>query len=357
MIPQSIAGKVLLIGPDYKNHRGGIGAVIDIHKDEYEIFHFIPTYKPYKNNLKKAWFFLKQFGKIFYFLATHRQIKIVHIHSSKQGSFYRKLFIGCMVKMIFRKKTINHIHSGNFRRFYDNSGRMGKKMIHFFLKLNDCTITVSGSWKSYFEDHFSLRNVHHINNTVAFPTAMNGHTRNGVVHFLFLGMIHPDKGIFDLLQVLRDHKPALVNKLKLYIGGFGQVEQMNEMIGRAGLDGLVEYKGWVSGRDKDNLLQFADVFVLPSYYEGVPVAILEAMSYKKPVIATAVGGIPEIVQPGLNGWLHQPGDHNALLNAILHYINEPESIKMHGEHSYEIVKNYFPQAIMPQLESVYRSLL
>jgi glycosyltransferase involved in cell wall biosynthesis len=99
------------------------------------------------------------------------------------------------------------------------------------------------------------------------------------------------------------------------------------------------------------------VFVLPSYFEGSPVAMLEAMSYGKPVISTTVGGIPEIVEPGLNGWLHTPGDREALLKALLYYINEPENIKKHGERSAQIIKNYYPETIVPQLNSVYCSLL
>jgi glycosyltransferase involved in cell wall biosynthesis len=360
MIPKSIAEHVLLVGPDYKNHRGGIGAVIAVHKDQYEAFNFIATHRPLGNSVLKSLYFVKQFTRITFFLATHRSIKVVHIHSSKQGSFYRKLLVAFIAKIIFRRKTINHIHSGNFRRFYDGSNVIGKKLISFFLRLNDVTITVSDGWKGYFETAFHLKNVYHINNIINNPGsngALPACTNNGAVRFLFLGMIHPDKGIFDLLQVLRDHKATLAGKLKLFIGGNGQVDKLQELIEAAGLQGMVEFKGWVTGHEKENLLQFADVFVLPSYFEGSPVAMLEAMSYGKPVISTTVGGIPEIVEPGLNGWLHTPGDREALLKALLYYINEPENIKKHGERSAQIIKNYYPETIVPQLNSVYCSLL
>jgi glycosyltransferase involved in cell wall biosynthesis len=360
MIPKSIAEQVLLVGPDYKDHRGGIGAVIAVHKHQYETFNFIATHRPLKNSLLKALYFMRQFTRITFFLATHPRIKVVHIHSSKQGSFYRKLLVAFIAKVIFRRKTINHIHSGNFRRFYDGSNVIGKKLISFFLQLNDVTITVSDLWKGYFETSFHLKNVYRINNIINSPANGSGSrtcATNGPVHFLFLGMIHPDKGIFDLLQVIRDHKATMAGKLKLFIGGNGQVNKLQELIEAGGLQGMVEFKGWVTGNEKENLLQFADVFVLPSYFEGSPVAMLEAMSYGKPVIATTVGGIPEIVEPGLNGWLHQPGDREALRKALLYYINEPENIKKHGERSSRIIRNYYPETIVPQLCSVYSSLL
>lgn len=360
MIPQSIAEKILLIGPDYKNHRGGIGAIIGIHKDQYEVYNFIPSFKPYKNNLFKSLYFIKQFVKISFQLVRNRQIRIVHIHSSKRGSLYRKLVVACLAKLIFGKKTINHIHTGNFKRFYDNSNALSKKIICFFLKMNDVTITVSDSWKTYFETSFHLKNVYKINNIITRMPANEcciTACKNGFVNFLFLGLIDVNKGIFDLLKVIANNKDVLSNKLRLVIGGNGQVNLLNETIATDQLEELVEYRGWVSGAEKHELLQNADVFVLPSYYEGVPVAILEAMSYGKPVISTTVGGIPELVQSSLNGWLVKPGDHMALLNAILFYVNEHENISKHGAWSLHIIKNYYPETIVPQLEDVYCSLL
>jgi Glycosyltransferase len=360
MIPKSIARQVLLVGPDYRGHRGGIGALLSVHKELYEEFNFIPSHRPYGSRMAKLLFFVWQYARLFFFLLFNRQIKLVHIHSSKDGSFYRKFLIGCMVKLVFRKKTINHIHSGNYKRFYDNSNPINKKMIRFFLKMHDVTITVSECWRDYFQSAFQLKNVHKINNTVAahgMSHFYKTYAKKELICFLYLGLIHPNKGIFDLLQVLGDHKPELASRIKLYIGGNGQTTQLSEIIQKAGLGDMVEFKGWVTGPEKDKLLQSSDVFVLPSYYEGSPVALLEAMSYGKPVISTIVGGIPEVVHSGFNGWLSCPGDHTGLLNALLYYVNDPENIKMHGARSLLMARDYYPQAIEPRLKSVYSSLL
>jgi glycosyltransferase involved in cell wall biosynthesis len=125
----------------------------------------------------------------------------------------------------------------------------------------------------------------------------------------------------------------------------------------AGLEEMVEFRGWVTGREKQQLLQFSDVFILPSYFEGSPVAVLEAMSYGAPVISTTVGGIPEIVQSGRNGWLHRPGDQRALFDAILYYIDDPGNIKCHGARSRQMIRDYYPSSVEPQLASLYSSLL
>lgn len=360
MIPRFMARKILLIGPDYQEHRGGIGAVIAVYKDQFEVFNFIPTFRPYGSNWRKTLYFIRQFIKIGIYLARNPEIRIVHIHSSKRGSLYRKLLVACLAKMIFRKKTINHIHTGNLKRFYENSNAWGKKIIAYFLRLNDVTVTVSDSLKNYCETVFHLQHVHKISNVVHYlphePSTVRV-IKDDRVNLLFLGLIDQNKGIFDLLQVLVENKQTLSGRIKLFVGGNGQVELLQERIETDQLDDLVEYKGWVTGYEKHLLLQYADVFVLPSYYEGVPMAILEAMSYGKPVIATTVGGIPELVQPDRNGWLIRPGDRAALLNALLFYVNDRDNIGRHGARSASIVEDYSPETIMPQLDAIYRSLL
>lgn len=359
MIPHAIAKKVLLIGPDYKDHRGGIGAVIGVHKGQYEVFNFIPSFKPYSNNVFKSLYFIRQLLKIAYQLASNRDIRIVHIHSSKRGSLYRKLLVACLAKKLFRKKTINHIHTGNFQPFYEGTNRIGRKAISYFLRLNDATITVSEPLKRYCETVFQLKQVYKVNNMVSHfgPPPGDGVNMNGRMNLLFLGLLHPNKGVFDLLEVVAANKQLLAGRIKLFIGGNGQVNQLQERIGAAQLEDLVEYKGWVSGAVKYQLLQQAHVFVLPSYHEGIPMAILEAMDYGKPVIATAVGGIPELVQPGENGCLVNPGDHTALLQAILFYLNDRENIVRHGAQATRKATEFLPERIVPQLTAIYRSLL
>lgn len=357
MIPEAIAKKVLLVGPDYKDHRGGIGALIEVHKSQYAVFNFIPSYRCYTSTIRKSVYFLKQLLKIIYFLSRNKEVRLVHVHSAKNGSLYRKLIIASVVKMIFRKKVVNHIHTGHFKHFYDDSSWLGKRMIRFFLELNDVTITVSDFWKTYFTTSFHLKNVYKLNNMVERVVAVDALPDQGLVTILFLGGIQPQKGLFDLLQVLADKKEVLENKLKLVIGGSGRVEELKAIILKNDLGRLVDYRGWVSGEEKERLIQQADVYILPSYYEGVPISILEAMRCGKPVISTFVGGIPEIVESGVNGLLIAPGDHKALYHSLLFYINDRSNIRRHGSQSLLKVRDYYPEAITPQLEYIYSSLL
>lgn len=99
------------------------------------------------------------------------------------------------------------------------------------------------------------------------------------------------------------------------------------------------------------------MYILPSYNEGLPIAILEAMSYKHPIISTPVGGIPEIIETHENGILVRPGNKKEIAEAIKYYIEHPEDIRIHGEKAYQTVQNYFPQKVFTDLTHIYQSLL
>ena len=131
---------------------------------------------------------------------------------------------------------------------------------------------------------------------------------------LFLGLLGKNKGIYDLLECIRDHKVEFQGKLKLYIGGNGEIEHVKQLIKEYGIADIVIFEGWVSGDKKIELLNKSDAYILPSYKEGLPISILEAMSYGMPIISTPVGGIPEIVSNGENGYLVEPGNKEDIYN-------------------------------------------
>lgn len=102
------------------------------------------------------------------------------------------------------------------------------------------------------------------------------------------------------------------------MAGDGEVEQVRARVAERGLEDRVAVLGWVDGEKKLELLRNAAAVVLPSYHEGLPMAILEGMAAGKAIISTTVGAIPEVVTGG-NGTLVEPGDVIALAQALLQY--------------------------------------
>jgi glycosyltransferase involved in cell wall biosynthesis len=133
---------------------------------------------------------------------------------------------------------------------------------------------------------------------------------------LFLGRIGERKGTFDLIRAAERLKAIDVRFL---IAGDGDVERANAAIRAADLTNQVEVLGWVDDQRVVELLGHSDLYALPSYDEGLPMGILEAMASGLPIISTPVGGIPDAVIDGANGYLIEPGDSEALADRILTY--------------------------------------
>ena len=139
------------IYPDYKNHRGGMGAIITTYSSFFEDFKFIASFRPFKSNIYKSLFFLKMIFVMIRTLALDKEIEIVHIHGSHKGSFYRKLFVFWIAKKIFNKKIIYHSHSSTYHIFYKNSNKFTKKLIQYLIISVDLFAYLSPWWGSFYE--------------------------------------------------------------------------------------------------------------------------------------------------------------------------------------------------------------
>lgn len=97
------------------------------------------------------------------------------------------------------------------------------------------------------------------------------------------------------------------------------------------------------------------MYILPSFNEGLPISILEAMSYGHPVISTPVGGIPEVVDG--NGILVTPGNADEIWAAMSRYIDTPSAISQEGSISHRNVRPYLPDSVMEQLRQIYLDIM
>lgn len=345
---------ILYIGPEYRNHRGGIGAVLEVYAKHIKPFNFIATHRS-GNSRKKALTFISAIFRLLYTLTFNRNIKIVHIHAASKASFLRKSFIVLICK-IYRKKVVYHLHGGKFHVFYREAGKM-RRYVRYILESCDMVVCLSEQWKKFLESTFRLQRLAVLNNVIDPAAAHELVIReNNKVNLLFLGLITRRKGIFDLLDILKNNAEALNGRVNLTIGGNGDIQRLEQSIKEFG-NNEIRYVGWVNGEKKNELLKQCDVYILPSYVEGLPMSILEAMSYGKPIISTPVGGIPEIVKPGVNGWLFEPGDHAALTKIIFELLNQKEKLEYYGMNSLMLSKDYLPESVFNSLDMLYGQLI
>lgn len=354
-LPIEISQHILTIGPDHKNHRGGVGAVIDIYSKYFAKFNFISSYKV-GSILLKFVVFVQFLFNILWTLSTNSKIKIVHVHGASYGSFLRKFIVFFIVKNIFKKKYIYHVHGGEFHLFYQRSNGLVKWFVKYKLSHIDTLICLSQQWYLFFDKHFKIKNICIVPNIIDYPNTYLVKTNFEKINLLFLGYIGNKKGIFDLLEVLSMDKLFYEKHIKLQIGGNGEIDKLKSKIVELGLTNIVEYIGWVSADDKCNYLKNCDVYILPSYNEGLPISILEAMSYAKPIISTNVGGIPEIVIPSQNGFLIEPGDLKSIDKSIRYCINNRQNLNEMGEYSKILVDNHLPHNVLIKLAQIYNKL-
>lgn len=342
--------KVLFVGIDYKVPKGGIANVLNTYSTFIRPFKFVRTYASELNNFQKILYAVTGYVLLIWKLAVDRNIEIVHIHSASGSSFWRKSHAVKIAKAM-KKKVIFHCHGGGFKEFRQNS----PAKIDAILKKADIVVCLSQEWKDYFEN-IGCRNVVIIKNVIEEPKP-ESINRDGLVHFLFLGLICDNKGIFDVLNALSVHKEKLTGKMILHVGGNGQTDRLIYTIKLLKLEQLVIFEGWADREKKRHLLNLADVYLLPSYIEGVPISILEAESYCKPVITTNVGGIPSIVKNGETGLLVSPGNISEIYSAIKNMIDNEYLRHCYGEAGFVISNEYLPNTIKKELINLYRNML
>lgn len=349
MIPNTIAKHILTMGVDYHNPKGGIAQVLHAYAQIFETFRFIPTSNS-KHFLARQLTGLSAAVKLFVLL-LRKQVKIVHLHCASGKSFYRKsLYIS--ICRLFDVKILCHMHSGHFVHFINTC----PKFIRRTLLKCDSLIVLSESWKDFYHN-LGCPHIDIIDNIILPPQKVGEKKDDGLLHLVFLGNLTRPKGFYDLLQALGKHKDSLSGKVKLHIGGLGDMQAFEQETERWQIADMLDYHGFVACEEKCRLFTFGDVYVLPSYFEGMPISILEAMSYGMPTLASRVGSIPEIIAEGVTGRLIDAGDIDGIATAIQWFIDHPEARATMSHAAEEMSKKYFPENIERELTELYSRYL
>lgn len=349
MLSREISEAVLTIGNECRPPKGGMAQVVFTYgKTLFKPFHFISFYNG-GSSINKIYCFLTALVKTICFLLFRRKIKIVHIHTGSATSFKRSSYFIKLSKWM-HKKVVLHMHGGGFMEYYKGNSNY----VDGIIKKVDVVVALTDRWKLFYE-HIGCKKVCTVPNIIEEPQIALV-PQKSTVHFLFLGLICDNKGIFDLLEVLAANKTTLKDKMILHIGGNGETSRLQTFIKEHELEELAVFEGWVSGDKKTALLNQCDCYILPSYIEGLPISILEALSFGKFVVSTKVGGIPEIVNDD-NGLLFDSGNKTELWDALKYTLDHIETIRLSQPKIAATVEKHLPEAVSRNLESLYQELL
>lgn len=351
--PHSTALEVILIGPDV-NAKGGIAASIALLEDFINSQNLkvscISTTNPDSGFLMNFWIYLKALFSLTKRLIFSRP-DIVHTHMASRGSFIRKSII-CLICMLFRTPYIIHLHGGGFKDFYQSLWGLGKAYLRFVFKKSARVIVLSRFWHEWVAAELQQNHVTVVHNGVHEIVFKPGELNKASPTVLFLGLLGKNKGtdvLIDAMRIVAARIPDVV----LELCGNGDIDHYKE---QAYDLPNVRFLGWIDENGRRAALGRATVYCLPSWKEGLPFSILEAMSAGLPVISTPVGSIPEAVLDRVSGYLVQPGDARALASAILRILKNPNLAKKMGSAGKELQSRKFSYSAMGEsCLNVYKS--
>jgi glycosyltransferase involved in cell wall biosynthesis len=346
--------RVLFFGPDMP---GGMSSSIRALltsplADEFEL-EFVPTHVGGAGALTRVRVFGAALARLTWWSLRGRG-RVVHVHGTKRGSLLRKTVVVLVAKAL-RRRVILHLHSGpgDIAAFRASLGRAAVAFLALGPRHADVVINVSAASAAAMAEAFGARDVRVIPNAV--PSSPSGPTspKDGadpLVAYLG-GFQNPVKGGEILLAAIAGEGLA---GARFALAGPGDAPAAIEPL-RA--DGRVRWEGWLEPAAKDELLREAQVFVLPSTSEGMPMALLEAMAYGLAIVATEVGGVPDTVEAGVEAVLVAPGDPEALRSALAELVADPGERCRLGEAAAHGARRFSPERIAGEIAAVYRELL
>lgn len=288
------------------------------------------------------------------FACLARPKPILHVHLASRGAAIRKGIVVRLARLL-GAPCLGHDHST--QSLFRKSGRFMKSWKIGTLRRLNALITLS-DWDRRFLQSLVNLPVQVVPNGVAIPGQIRRPpaSPDKRVSFLFLGGDMRRKGVFPLLEAF-----AILRKgglpARLTIVGNHEAQEVREWVREHDLEKDVDVPGWLEGKAKAELLANAHVFVLASFREGVPVAMLEAMAFGLPVVATTVGGIPEVVVAGETGLLLEPGDVAGLAEAMKRLATDAQLRRRMGEAGRKVIEQkYSLEAVCVPVKKLYLEL-
>ena len=250
--------------------------------------------------------------------AVTGRLALVHLNVAERGSVLRKGILLFAAKAL-GVRVLLHLHAAQILAFYEALPRAGRFLVRLMFRSADHCAVLGGVWQRWLTGTLgvSANKITIVDNGVprlAEPRVVR--PQGAPFRLLFLGNLQERKGVSDLLQALARPEMRDVH-LEVTFAGGGSVDCYRQRATELGLDRRVQFTGWVDQTSARRLLARSDGLVLPSYDEGLPLVILEAMATGVPVVCTPVGAIPEIFEDRRTALLVKPGDQEGLAAALL----------------------------------------
>jgi glycosyltransferase involved in cell wall biosynthesis len=333
----------MVVGPG-RQGAGGIAVVVErlmtsALADRYELVHVL-THRD-SGPLRKALQAVAGLTRASWLLAAGR-VDLVYLLTSSGFSLRRKAAVAALARLA-RRPYVVHVHASDFDGYFRAAAGWERRLVRWTLAGAALVIAVSPSWERRLQALVRCQTTS-IPNPVPIPrrSAPLDASSALIVSVGRLGLRKGSRTIVRALALLGQRHPDA----RLVLAGDGDLSAVRAEAHRLGVADRVEFPGWIGPEERAQILLEATVFVLPSREEGLPVALLEAMSYGLPAIVSPVGGIPDVFEDGRHGYFVSPDDPDALADRIGALLDDREVAREMGRQARQDAQERFASEIV-----------
>ena len=327
-------GHVVVVCPGGLEHGGGIGRQMG-----YFLNALSAAASPVRYTVvdsRGPWFLGASRGKSilsFFYLASclirlalarcSKQALIAHINITGRGSTLRKMFLVTAAQVIGVRYLL-HVHDYDYAADYMGRGKWQQAVVRRMFQRAARVIVLGAADKVRLQALLALLPSHVVvmHNAVPDPHPLPAHPGGTPVRLLFLGYLSERKGVSDLLQALAGDALKALDWRAIIAGG-GDLDIYANKARSLGIAERTEFPGWLDRPAVEAACAQSDILLLPSYAEGLAMAVLEGLSHGLAVITTPVGAHAEVIEEGVSGLLLPPGNVPALAEALCRVIKDP----------------------------------
>lgn len=290
-----------------------------------------------------------------------QRVDIVHINTSMDNKAYWRDFVYIAVSKLMRVKVVNQIHGGPMpQEFFGNSSLFTWLLRRFLLASDAVSVLSRDEYRAYtfFVPEVLIAHIPNAIDPAQLLGAIAKVDSSLPLRLIYIGRLVREKGLFEVLDAIALLRQS-GRRLSLDVAGGGvEKEALCARVSALGLDDIVHFHGPVYGKEKNRLWREADVFVFPTYIEGLPYSLLEAMAAGTPPITCPVAAIPDVMQDGVHGFFVPPRDARAVADAIAILDSDRMLLdKMARAGRTRVVEAYTLERLAKDFSGLYKAVL
>jgi glycosyltransferase involved in cell wall biosynthesis len=357
--------KVLILTVDF-NIKGGVSGYYSIAKKYFKVdveYFIVGSRYENKNLFYNIYRLISDYIKFIYNI-NRNNYDLIHLNPSFNFKGFSRDLVFLLLSKFAGNKVIIFIHgwSKQYERLFNIIPLVIKSRL---LNLSDCIIVLSKDFKNklmewgYFRDIYvsSTKVDNDLLKGIDVNVINNKHKNNQNITLLFFSRVEKYKGIYEVIDAFKIIQNKY-NNIRLIIAGSGKETESVQMYLKNNRLSNVSIVGFITGENKRQLLLNSDIYILPTYGEGMPTTVIEAMAFGLPVITRRVGGLKDMFLDGQMGFITDENNADVLIENIETLIKNPLLRKQMSLYNYRYIKNnFYADKVISNIEKIYRNVL